>query len=203
MFIFHAAQVLSKALGLAALANTCWWWLIAYLSCDVGLFLVYKLARHDFWGWTPTSGFGLSLLARFTIKVLVDFSACVHFRNPVDLGGAYWLLNAVMSQASCYVSVVLYDLYYVGDAKVGGPFLYGAVGALAAVWLLSFCTFLLTIKREYIHTFASLQTGSDYIISYFRDNVGNEARQIEIFFCNELMWKSIRPAVRAWVRQRS
>jgi hypothetical protein len=202
MFFFHAAQVLSKALGMAALANTCWWWLMAYLSCDVGLYLLYRIARRDFWYWPPTAGVGISLLARCGIKVFVDFTACVHFRNPVDLGGAYWLLNAVMSQLSCFASVVLYDMYYVGDARIGGSFLYGIVGALGFVWLLSFGAFLRIIKPEYRRTFVSLQSGSDYIISYFRDNAGNEARRIEIFYCNELMWRSIRPAAKAWVRSR-
>jgi hypothetical protein len=60
---------------------------------------------------------------------------------------------------------------------------------------------LLIIKREYVHTFVSLQSGSDYIISYFRDN-DDEARRVRIFYCNELTWQSIRPAVRAWVRRR-
>jgi hypothetical protein len=193
---------MSKALGMAALANTCWWWLMAYLSCDVGLHLVYKIARHDLWYWMPTAGVGISLLVRCATKVLVDFTACVHFRNPLDLGGAYWLLNAVMSQLSCFASVVLYDLYYVGDIKIGGSFLYGIVGALGIVWLISFGAFLLIIRQEYRHTFVSLQTGLDYAISYFRDNAANEARQTEIFYCNELMWRSIRPAVKAWVRSR-
>jgi hypothetical protein len=57
------------------------------------------------------------------------------------------------------------------------------------------------MKRNYVHTFVSLQSGSDYIISYFRDNL-DEARRIEIFYCNEHMWESIRPAVRTWVRRR-
>jgi hypothetical protein len=202
MFIFHAVQVLSKALGMAALANTCWWWLMVYLSCDVGLYLLYKVARCDFWWWPPTTGVVVSLLARCVVKVLVDFTACVHFRNPLELGGAYWLLNAAMSQLSCFASVALYDIYYVGDAKIGGSFLYGIVGALGTVWFLSFGTFLLIIRREYRRTFVSMQTGSDYAIGYFRDNAANEARQIQIFYCNEVMWRSIRPAVKAWVRSR-
>jgi hypothetical protein len=95
----------------------------------------------------------------------------------------------------------LYDRYFVGDAKISGPFLYGTVGALGAVWLVAFCAFLLIIKREYVHTFVSLQSGSDYIISYFRDNV-DEARRVRMFYSNELLWESIRPAVRTWVRRR-
>jgi hypothetical protein len=201
MFVFHAAQVLSKAVAMGALANTCWWWLVVYMSFDICLYMLYKIARRDFWYWMPTTGVGFAVLGRGVVKVLVDFSGCVHFRNPVDLGGAYWLFNAVMSQLSCMASVILYDRYFVGDAKISGPFLYGTVGALVAVWLVAFCAFLLIIKREYVHTFVSLRLGSDYIISYFRDNL-DEARRIEIFYNNELMWESIRPAVRTWVRGR-
>ncbi len=201
MFVFHAAQVLSKAIAMGALANTCWWWLVVYMSFDICLCMLYKVVRCDFWYWMPTTGVGFSVLGRVAAKVLVDFSGCMDFRNPVDLGGAYWLLNALMSQLSCIVSVVLYDRYFVGDAKISGPFLYGTVGALVAVWLVAFCAFLLIIKREYVHTFVSLQSGSDYIVSYFRDNL-DEARRIQIFYSNELMWKSIRPAVRTWVRRR-
>jgi hypothetical protein len=186
---------------MGALASTCWWWLVVYMSFDICLFMLYKIARRDFWYWMPTTGVGIAVLGRVVIKVLVDFSGCMDFRNPVDLGGAYWLFNALMSQLSCIVSVILYDRYFVGDAKISGPFLYGTVGALVAVWLLAFCAFLLTIKREYVHTFVSLRSGSDYIISYFRDNL-DEARRIEIFYNNELMWQSIRPAVRTWVRRR-
>jgi hypothetical protein len=201
MFVFHAAQVLSKAVAMGALANTCWWWLVVYMSFDICLYMLYKIARRDFWWWVPTTGVGFALIGRGLMKVLVDFSGCVHFRNPVDLGGAYWLFNAVMSQLSCIVSIILYDRYFVGDAKISGLLLYGTVGALVGVWFVAFCAFLLIIKPRYVHTFVSLQSGSDYIISYFRDNV-DEARRIEIFYCNELMWDSIRPAVRAWVRRR-
>jgi hypothetical protein len=201
MFVFHAAHVLSKAVAMGALANTCWWWLVVYMSFDMGLYMLYKIARRDFWYWPPATGVGSAVIVRGLVKVLVDFSGCVHFRNPLDLGGAYWMFNAVMSQLSCIVSVVLYDRYFVGDAKISGPFLYGTVGALGAVWLVAFCAFLLIIKREYVHTFVSLQSGSDYIVSSFRNNV-DEARRIRIFYFNELMWESIRPAVRAWVRGR-
>jgi hypothetical protein len=85
---------------------------------------------------------------------------------------------------------------------IGGSFLYGIVGALGFVWLLSFGAFLRIVKPEYRRTFVSLQSGSDYIISYFRDNAANAARQIEIFYNNEHMWRSIRASVKAWVRSR-
>ena len=72
MFVFHAAQVLSKAVAMGALANTCWWWLVVYMSFDICLYILYKIARRDFWYWPPTTGVGIAVLARVVVKVLVD-----------------------------------------------------------------------------------------------------------------------------------
>jgi hypothetical protein len=58
---------------------------------------------------------------------------------------------------------------------------------------------LLTIKREYLHTFVSLQTGYSFSQSYFLDNQGNNTRRVIIFFCNERHWHAIRDRVRQWV----
>jgi hypothetical protein len=65
---------------------------------------------------------------------------------------------------------------------------------LVAVLSLSF-----TIKREYLHTFISLQTGSAYAQNYFLDNEGDDAKRVEIFFHNERQWQAIRDRVREWV----
>jgi hypothetical protein len=58
---------------------------------------------------------------------------------------------------------------------------------------------LLTMKREYVGTFVSTQTGCAYTRSYFLDNPGDDARRIHIFFLNERKWRSIRDLVRQWV----
>jgi hypothetical protein len=57
----------------------------------------------------------------------------------------------------------------------------------------------LTIKREYLHTFVSLQTGCAYAQSYFLDNEGDDAKRVEIFFHNMRQWQAIRNRVRQWV----
>ncbi len=49
--------------------------------------------------WVPGFGLPISLLCRFCVKVFTDSTACVHFRHPLDLGGLYYTLNAVLGQA--------------------------------------------------------------------------------------------------------
>jgi len=84
-------------------------------------------------------------------------------------------------------------------SKIGDLPLFATVGALAAVWLIAVLGLSLTIKREYLHTFISLQTGYAFSQSYFLDNQGDDARRVRIFFCNERHWQAIRDRVRQWV----
>jgi hypothetical protein len=84
-------------------------------------------------------------------------------------------------------------------SKIGDLPLFATVGALAAVWLIAVVGLSLTIKCEYLRTFVSLQTGYADSQSYFLDNQGNDAKRINIFFCNERHWQAIRDRVRQWV----
>jgi hypothetical protein len=84
-------------------------------------------------------------------------------------------------------------------SKIGDLPLFATVGALAAVWLITIVGLSLTIKREYLHTFVSLQTGHAFSQSYFLDNHGDDARRVRIFFSNEQHWQAIRDRVRQWV----
>jgi hypothetical protein len=84
-------------------------------------------------------------------------------------------------------------------SKIGDLPLFATVGALAAVWLVAIVGLSLTIKRGYLHTFVSLQTGYAYTQSFFLDNQGDDAKRVEIFFHNERHWQAIRDRVRQWV----
>jgi hypothetical protein len=84
-------------------------------------------------------------------------------------------------------------------SKIGDSPLFATVGALAAVWLITVVGLSLTIKREYLYTFVSLQTGYSFSQSYFLDNEGNDARRVTILYRNERHWQAIRDRVRQWV----
>jgi hypothetical protein len=84
-------------------------------------------------------------------------------------------------------------------SKIGDLPLFATVGALAAVWLVAIVGLSLTIKREYLHTFMSLQTGYADSQSTFLDHQGDDARRVIIFYMNERHWQAIRDRVRHWV----
>jgi hypothetical protein len=83
--------------------------------------------------------------------------------------------------------------------KIDDFTLFGTILTLSTVWTVAFVGLLLTMNREYIGTFASLQTGCAFSRAQFLDHAGDDARRINIFFSNELHWRSIRDLVRQWV----
>ncbi len=99
-------------------------------------------------------------------------------------------------------SVALYTAFYVGEGKLGASTLYAVIGALMAVWMVSFGMLLLTMDRKYIRTFVSAETGCEHVMSYFLDNDGNDDIRAQILYKNQDMWRPIRSQVQAWVRAR-
>ncbi len=84
-------------------------------------------------------------------------------------------------------------------SKIGDLPLFATVGALAVMWMVAVVGVSLTIKREYLHTFVSLQTGHAFSQGYFLDHEGDDAKRVNIFFMNERHWQAIRDRVRQWV----
>jgi hypothetical protein len=74
LFVYHSAHTLGNTLSMAVLAQTNWVWLVAYLLADHCGLILYKLARGDLVYWIPGLGVFLSMLARFIVKVIVDFT---------------------------------------------------------------------------------------------------------------------------------
>jgi hypothetical protein len=81
LFLYHTAWSLGKTFSMAVLAATNWVWLVAYLLSDHCGLILYKLARGDLIYWVRGLGWAMSMLARFSAKVVVDFTGyAVHVR---------------------------------------------------------------------------------------------------------------------------
>ena len=111
LFLNSTLHILGKTLSAALLATIDAYFLWAYLGVDMALFLTFRVVRCDFFYWFPFSGllaFIVSLFMRIFQKIVVDFTACVHFRHPVEMGGFYWTFNLVLSQLSVFGATILY-----------------------------------------------------------------------------------------------
>ena len=72
------------------------------------VYLVYKLVRGDFRYWVPLpqgTSLSVSLITRVVVKVVCDFTGFLHARHPHEMGGFYWLMNMVWTQASVFGAI--------------------------------------------------------------------------------------------------
>jgi hypothetical protein len=74
LFVYHGAHTLGNMFSMAVLAQTNWVWLAVYFLADHCGLMLYKLARGDLVHWIPRAGVPLSVLIRFVVKVIVDFT---------------------------------------------------------------------------------------------------------------------------------
>ena len=73
-----AINILVKGLSVVLIGMLGAKWAIAYVAADIGLFLLIKVARGDFYYWIPVDGWALavlSFLVRIIIKIIVDFTS--------------------------------------------------------------------------------------------------------------------------------
>ncbi|GMH86654.1 hypothetical protein TrST_g13924 [Triparma strigata] len=165
MMSLSFSHVLLQTLSCALLFATNPRWLVYYLAGDMALFLLYKVARRDFHYWLNISGvlrFVTSFMVRSAGKILVNFTLLIQTRSPVELGGFSFLVSALLSVAASFVSVQLYSNHYEGDDKIKDERLQVIISTLYGIWLISLVTFVAVMKREYLHTFYSFDTLSDF-----------------------------------------
>ena len=69
-----------------------------FVGGELLLYLAWKIFRGDFLYWVRLEGvFGviLSFFVRVIVKVVVDFTGCLQFRHPYELGGAVFSVSMV------------------------------------------------------------------------------------------------------------
>ena len=199
------------------------------LGAELFTYLVVKGLRRDLRYWMPVYGVGgalLSFMIRWIVKVIVDWTAVVHFRHPNEVGGAYFTfslgLTVVMGIIAAmqyerekagvdvmYNITVIEDMEGVGADEAGGEergleestvvicMIIACVGMVV-----SYLTLLTSVKKEYLHTFMSTKTSNKQQQDIFTKNEGDEERY-GIFMCNRHKWEhTIGSNVKTWLNER-
>jgi hypothetical protein len=220
MTLNSALLLLVRSFGTALLLQTSGPLFLLYTVGDMSVYLAQKMARGDFHYWVPfgeDSVFGLfvSLLGRFVVKVLVDYTGVLQFRAAVDLGGIYWSWSMFQAVIFSFAAAALYlrevddagegggavasnsTTYSEGGSALQGDAVWWLVSSTTITWLLSFAGLLMLMKREYWQTFLSFETGSELVIAAFLKG-RSEERKGDIFTNNKKMWLPIREDVKVW-----
>jgi len=109
MYLLSFCQLLGKSLEMAILVQVGGKILaLSVLGGEMVVYLVYKLVRGDFRYWVPLpqgTSLSVSLITRVVVKVVCDFTGFLHARHPHEMGGFYWLMNMVWTQASVFGAI--------------------------------------------------------------------------------------------------
>jgi hypothetical protein len=200
MMLFTAGMLLIRCTTIVLLGLMGGSWAFLYIGVDLGLYLLVKVLRGDFWYWMAVGGnaeIGSSILVRVVIKIIVDFTSMVHFRHPNEVGGAYWLFGLVLTMGSLPVSIYLYLFSpYVDD----NPIYIASFIVKYIIPTTTICLglFFFNIESKYLHTFWSTQKSKDMTMAYFLDGKNDEMK-IEVFGSSRHHWVSIEGEIKIWV----
>ncbi|GMH92398.1 hypothetical protein TL16_g12337 [Triparma laevis f. inornata] len=196
-----AVQVLIKSIFVALLGYLGSLYLVVYMAADMFLFLCYKLARRDMNCWLPMEdNIGsktLFIFLRMMVKLIVDFTGCVQFRHPFELGGLYYSINLFTPLIGLGLLLAFVDM--------GGAFNDSVVKTLSnftlllgAGLVLLAALFLLLMSKKYRHTFFSVETGKQMTMRTFLH--GDDYTRSLIFGTNKSHWIDIEDKVAQWLQ---
>ncbi|GMI22418.1 hypothetical protein TeGR_g13348, partial [Tetraparma gracilis] len=215
MVVNSALLLLLRSIGAALLMIADPKIFIAYMAGDHLLYLLHKLMRGDFLHWMPVEGFVgvlFAILMRVIVKTLTDFTGVIQFRGAGELGGVMWLWTMVLALVAPWVAVPVYfgsparDSTDAMDDEEGGEtsvdfdqyHAWRLLGGLTAGWVIAFAVFLSLMKTQFRSTFWSIETGNEWIQSYFLHG-GSDSIKMHVLTKNKAKWKAIEPQVKEWV----
>jgi hypothetical protein len=173
-------------------------WVFLYIGADLGLYILVKILRGDFWYFLPLGGnteIMASILFRVIVKLIVDFTSMVHFRHPNEVGGAYWLFGLLLTMGSLPVSI------HVASPYVDEKAIY--IASLIVKYFILFtplclAVFFINIEWKYLHTFLSTQKSKDYGMEFFLQGESDKVK-IRVFTTSRHHWVSIEGQIKKWV----
>ena len=132
------------------------------------------------------------------MKVIVDFSAAMHFRHPYEVGGLYFTLNLFLPLLGLTFMLAL-DLAKDTIEKATLELLTKVSVALGIVLVVLVALFLLLMNKEYHHTFFSLETGGQMTRRVFLE--GEDVSKKGVFSLHRSHWWPLKDKVAIWVKE--
>ncbi|GMH85404.1 hypothetical protein TrVE_jg323 [Triparma verrucosa] len=137
----------------------------------------------------------------------LDFTAGFMARHPYEFRGAYFSFTMISTPVVCFYFGSRYLSYVEGEeAKeklkniFSSELVYGAIGGLIFLQMVSSFMFLRLIEPKYRSSFLSLKTGSQHVVETFR-TATNERAKIGVMNNHRSMWKEIEEDVRVWLNE--
>jgi len=192
MTLMSSLHNLSRCLGCALLVFSDAEMALLFIGGEIGLYLVFKILRQDFHYWVPGAPLIASVFERVVVKVVADFTGCLHLRHPYEMGGLAFTISMIWAQAFPFVALQYFD----GETK---DIMRGFLAVSFAAWMMSNIIFFCTIDLSYMNTFFGAKTAPQYTCERF-SNADNDSARWSAAFENRMDYKkAIQVEVREWV----
>ena len=201
MMAMAFCQIAVRSLCMALLLNMSHGWI--YLV-ELGVYVLYKAARGDFFYWMPATGviqWTVAVGSRVFVKIIADFTCCFHFRHPYELGGLYFSANLLMGHLGVFAATYFYCEIGREGAVITNSLLWITVGGTSSLFFVLFLTFLITIDEGYGRTFFSSKTSRDCVEDKFR-LYENPASRLAVLSASPHLLVDIREDLKAYIGEK-
>jgi len=208
MYLLSFCQLLGKGLAMAILNQVGGKTLaVGVLVVDMGVYFLYKLVRGDLRYWLPLPrGISLvvSLIERVAVKVICDFTGFLHARHPYEMGGFYWLMSMMWTQASVFGAIKLKEEFGrgmeeddVGDWAIKEEDYLTIATMLFLLWLVAISGLIFGSEKEFRKTFYSTRTGRQYNEALFRSD--DDEIMMQVFDTHISFNRNIEDEIKKWL----
>ena len=182
---------------------------IGVLGGELVAYLVYKLVRSDYRYWMPMpqgTSLATSLIMRVTVKVTCDFTGFLHARHPYEMGGFYWLMNMVVTQASVFGAIRMKEEFGrqieedVGERFVKEEDHMTITTMLFLLWFVALLGLMFGSEKEFRKTFYSTRTAKQYNKALFRS--GEDEIMIQVFADHPSYYAHFEDEIKEWLGEK-
>ncbi|GMH90953.1 hypothetical protein TL16_g11919 [Triparma laevis f. inornata] len=202
MSLMSSFQVLLKGLLVTTLGIINTNYVLIYILGDLFIYLGIKVSRGDFRTYIPIDGvFGLivSFLLRVATKMIADFTGCIHFRHPYEVGGFVFSINYFVP----LVGLILLLFVFKEENELGEKtqeYLENLTIIGGSCLCFTTFVFIRLINPDYISTFFSTETGGQMTRRIFLE--GDDFLKSHCFpNKNKTFWMPIEEKVREWLKE--
>ena len=165
---------------------------LLFIGGEIGIYLVFKILRQDFHFWIPGIPLIGSFFERILAKVIVDFTGCLHFRHPYEMGGLGFTISLIWAQAFPFVALQYFD----GEMN---DIMTSFLAVSFTAWLMLNIIFFCTIDLSYLNTFFGTKTASQYLCELYLTSKDDHQRFRAVFKHRIKYTTSIHEEVIEWV----
>ncbi|GMH71543.1 hypothetical protein TL16_g05678 [Triparma laevis f. inornata] len=214
LIALSASFLLLKGVGLTICIDAADSHTVLYLFAELAVYLIYKVARNDYWYWTPGKGFTrfyISTCFRVFIKLVTDFTCIIQFRHPNEVGSVYFCLSTLYNAIVFPILAVYYWDKTKGPSSIPAheniedytfayqpSSMYSNILILQVFWFSLAIGFFMTIRRSHIQSFCRDNTTSSNLKKQF-SRTNEDFIKSNVLTYHQDFHKGFVDEVEAWV----